>query len=263
MKQRSPGAGRAGAGMMRASAVAVAATFALATDAFAAGRSACEPKLASEMHREQRLVTFVASDGTQLAATLYEPSSRPAPAIVLVHMLGRSKDDWERVAERLEDAGAIVLAIDLRGHGRSSGSMATLPPMIDDVRSAIAWISARPGTRPGGIAVAGASLGANVAVLAAADLPAVHAIALISPSLDYRGLRIDAATMKKIGARPVWMAASTQDPYALRTLRELASDAGPHEQRLSNAVAHGTNLLSADPDLARGLVDWLRRTLIF
>ena len=224
-------------------AIAFVATLALATPARAAGRS----------------VTFNSGDGTQLAGTLYEPSSRPSPAVVLVHMLGRSKDDWQDVAERLEDAGIMVLALDLRGHGRSSGSMATLPPMVGDVASAVAWLAARPNARPGSIAIVGASLGANLAALAAADLPSVHALVLVSPSLDYRGLRLDAATMKKIGARPTLMLASMQDPYALRTLRELMTEGSGREQRLSNAAAHGTNLLAADSDLARALVEWLRR----
>ena len=178
-------------------------------------------------------------------------------------MLGRSRDDWDNVATRLADAGLIVLAMDLRGHGRSSGVASMLPPMIDDVRAAIAWIDGRPNVTPGGIAIAGASLGANLAALAAAESSQVRAVALLSPSLDYRGVRIDAGVGKRIGARPMWLAASTEDPYALRTLKELASPAGPREQHLSRAPAHGTNLLAADADLARSLVDWLKRTLIF
>ena len=81
-----------------------------------------------------RAVNFAASDGTQLSATLYDSSNHPAPAVVLVHMLGRSRDDWDNVATRLADAGLVVLAIDLRGHGRSSGAAAMLPPMVDDVQ---------------------------------------------------------------------------------------------------------------------------------
>lgn len=208
-----------------------------------------------------RPVTFNSFDGTQLAGTFYEPSSRPAPAVLLVHMLGRSKDDWNNLAERLEDAGLMVLAVDLRGHGRSSGSMATLQPMVGDVASAVSWLSSRPTARPGSVAIVGASLGANLAALAAADLPGVHALVLVSPSLDYRGLRLDAATMKKVGDRPMLMLASTQDPYALRTIHELIPGGSGREQRLSTVTGHGTNLLAADSDLARSLVEWLRRIL--
>ncbi len=215
------------------------------------------------LYAASRPVTLTSADGVPLAGELYESSNRPAPGIVLVHMLGRSKDEWESVAERLQDAGASVLAIDLRGHGHSSGSAALLSPMVEDVRAAVAWLAARPGVRPGALGVVGASLGANLAALAAADAPIVGALALVSPSLDYRGVRLDAGVIRKLADRPLWLAASTQDPYALRTLRELAAGNGPREQRLSDMPAHGTHLLAADQDLVRGLVDWLRRTLLF
>jgi hypothetical protein len=92
--------------------------------------------------------------------------------------------------------------------------------------------------------------------------PAVRAAALISPSLEDRSLRLDAATMKKIGDRPLWLAASTEDPYALRTVKELAADNPVREQRLTTVRGHGSILFSADQDLARALVDWLKATLI-
>jgi alpha-beta hydrolase superfamily lysophospholipase len=210
-----------------------------------------------------RPVGFTAADGTTLAAMLYESNLRPSPGIVLVHMLGRSKDEWALMAERLQDAGATVLAFDLRGHGSSAGSASTLGPMAGDVSAAIDWLATRPNVRPGAVAVVGASLGANLAAIAAASKATVRAVALLSPSLDYRGVRLDAATMKRLGARPVWLAASSEDPYALRTLKELVAGGGSREQYLSSVRAHGTTLLTADPDLARTLMDWLRRTLIF
>ena len=210
-----------------------------------------------------RAVSLSASDGTTIAAMFYEPSNRPSPGVVLVHMLGRSKDEWSAVAERLQLAGATVLAIDLRGHGASAGTNAMLPPMATDVRAAVDWLASRPGVRPGALAIVGASLGATLAALVASEMPVVRAVALISPSLEYRGLRVDVGVMKRLGDRPVWLAASTEDPYALRTIRELVGEGSSREQRLTPQRGHGTVLLQADPDLAASLVDWLRRTLIF
>jgi alpha-beta hydrolase superfamily lysophospholipase len=206
-------------------------------------------------------VSFSATDGTPLVGMLYEPATRPAPGVVLVHMLGRSKDEWAPIAERLQNAGLVAVAIDLRGHGRSGGNGSELAAMIGDVEAAAGWLAAHPSVRPHSIAIVGASLGANLAALAGADSPAVRALALVSPSLDYRGLRLDAAVMKKVGDRPVWFAASTEDPLALRTVKELTAEG--QNQRLSNVRAHGTPLIAADPDLAAELVDWLRQSLIF
>lgn len=210
-----------------------------------------------------RPIGFTAPDGTPLAGMLYEASARPAPGVVLVHMLGRSKEEWNWIAERLQEAGVTVLTIDLRGHGGSAGSPALLAPMVTDVTAAVDWLAARPQVRPASLAIAGASLGANLAALAAIERGAIRGVALVSPSLDYRGVRLDAAAMRKLGTRPAWLAASTEDPYALRTVKELAAAGAPREQALSSARGHGMGLLNADPDLARALMDWLRRTLIF
>jgi alpha-beta hydrolase superfamily lysophospholipase len=220
--------------------------------------------LAATAHAGGRGVTLTSLDGTPLAGELYEASSPPTPGVVLIHMLTRNKGDWDNLANRMQDAGITALAIDLRGHGRSSGSAQDLPPMVQDVRAAVQWLSARQGVRPGAIGIVGASLGASLALLAAVDLPVVRAIGLVSPSPDYRGLRTDKSLLKRIGARSIWLAASTEDPLALRTLRDFASEpSGPREQLVSSAAGHGTTLLRADNDVGRALVDWLRRSLLF
>lgn len=211
-----------------------------------------------------RVVTLSAADGTSLSATFYESAAQPAPGVVLVHMLGRQRDDWASVAERLQEQGVAALTVDLRGHGGSSGTTTPLTKMTQDVRAAVVWLSGRAGVRPGAIGIAGASLGASFALQVGVELPSVRSVALLSPSLEYRGVRIDAALVKKFGARPLLFVASSEDPYALRTLRDLVADtSGMREQRLSSVAAHGTNLLRADPDLTSAVVDWFRRTLVF
>ena len=91
----------------------------------------------------------------------------------------------------------------------------------------------------------------------------MRGVALVSPSSDYRGIRLDGA-LRQYGSRPLLLVASTEDPYALRTVRALAGDeTSGREQRLSAAVAHGSRLVDQDPDVASALVDWLRRTLLF
>ena len=66
--------------------------------------------------------------------------------------------------------------------------------MTQDVRAAVQWLSTRPSVRPDAIGVVGASLGANLALLAAVDQPLVRVVAAVSPSLDYRGVRVGPET---------------------------------------------------------------------
>lgn len=202
-----------------------------------------------------RRVTFRSEDGATLAGAYYESARHPSPGIVLLHMLRRSHTDWDAAASQLSDAGFAVLAIDYR-------SADDLGAYAADVRAAKAFLRDRPEVAGNIIGIAGASVGANLAVLDAADDPGVRSIALLSPGLDYKGLRIEAA-MKKFGARPALLAGSTKDPYAARTIRHLATiGPGLREVRLTDSIAHGTVLLSRDADLIPALVDWFKRTLL-
>jgi dienelactone hydrolase len=217
----------------------------------------------SSVEASGRAVTFPSSDGVTIAGEFFEASSRPSPAVVLVHMLSKSKDEWKDLPDRIREIGITALTIDLRGHGQSGGSAQDLPAMMQDVRAAARWLATRPNVRPDAIGIVGASLGASLALQAAIDLPQVRAIALLSPSLDYRGLRTDVGLIKRLGARSIWFAASAEDPLALRTVRDMAAEpSGPREQHVSSSVAHGTAILDKDPEVARSLVDWLRRSLL-
>ena len=214
------------------------------TPAFAAGRA----------------VNVRADDGRTINALAFEPSQRPSPAVVLVPMLGRPKDDWNALGQRLADAGILAVAIDLPALS-DPGDSTTLGGWSADVRAAVGYLASRPDVRSGSIGIVGASLGASLAALAAAPDPNVRALVLVSPAQEYRGVRIDAA-MKDYGGRPALLMASNHDPYAARTVRDLAKDApGPRETRFSDTIAHGTILLARDQDMARAVVEGLQATL--
>src|SRR5215203_3534687 len=108
------------------------------TLASALAAAALLPLLSTEASASSHMVAFRASDGTQLAADLYEAPVQPAAAVVLVHMLTRSRLDWVATAERLQEAGILALTVDLRGHGQSGGSLdpaGDLAPMQRDVQA--------------------------------------------------------------------------------------------------------------------------------
>ena len=203
-----------------------------------------------------RRISIHTEDGLMLSGIYYEPSRRPAPGIVLLHMLRRTHEDWDAAASHLAEAGFAVVAVDFRG------ADAELSPLAFDVKAAKTFLRERPEVVGSSIGIAGASVGANLAVIDAGDDPGVRSIALLSPGLDYKGLRIEAA-MKKYGERPALLVGSTRDLYTWRSIRRLVSiGPGTREVRLTDAVAHGTVLLSRDSELIPALVDWFRRTLL-
>ena len=209
-------------------------------------------------------VTFRADDGTAIAAMWYEPADRPAPAVILVHMLGRSRRDWDELAPQLASAGIGALAIDLRGHGDSiqpvTGPTSDYSAMVQDLAAARRFLASRGDVLPSRIGILGASIGANLAVLHAAADPAIATLALLSPSLDYRGLRIEAAA-RKYGNRPMLLVSSDDDGYARRSVADLQKTGSPREVMQVSAAGHGTNMLRRAPELEYSLVDWFRRTL--
>jgi dienelactone hydrolase len=208
-----------------------------------------------------RVVAFNLPDGRMISALWMEAPNRPAPAVVLVPMLGRPRDEWQATAQRLAEVNINALAIDLPGSALPENP-AELTRWHEAITAAIAYLASHPAdVRPGAIGVAGASLGANLALVAGAATPGVASLALLSPSLEYRGVRID-SLLPQYGGRPALLLASLHDPYAARSVRTLAQDdSGPREVRWSSIAAHGTLLLSRDPELVGALVEWFQRTL--
>ncbi|WP_051108895.1 alpha/beta fold hydrolase [Actinomadura flavalba] len=107
-----------------------------------------------------------------------------APALLLGHGFGGSKDDTRAEAERLARAGYAVLTWSARGFGRSTGQIALNSPdyEVKDTRQLIDWLAARPEVRldaPGDprVGMTGESYGGAIALLTAAHDRRVDAIA--------------------------------------------------------------------------------------
>ena len=222
--------------------------------------------LPAEAGAAQR-VTFRTDDGVTLAATWHEPSSRPGPAVILVHMFSRNRREWDAVGQRLASEGIGALALDLRGHGESDAAGPATPDragysaMVLDLRAARRFLAQRTDVQQTRVGIVGASLGASLAALAASADPSIFSLVLLSPSLDYRGLRIESASRKV--SKPMLLVAGDDDPYAARSARELhKAGGGPRELLILKAAGHGTSMLAQDPGLTGTLVDWFRRTLL-
>lgn len=206
-----------------------------------------------------RAVIMRTPAGATVSGVFVEAPQRPAPAVVLVPMLGGSKEDWDPVVERLVGAGMSALAVDLPS--AAVPAAAEIGAWRSVVEAAVDYLSVRPDVQGSPIGVAGASFGATLAALSASADGRIRALALVSPAADYRGIGIEAA-MKAYGSRPALLVAARGDPYAARTVRGLAAEpAGAREVLWSDAPAHGTLLFARQPDLAGAPADWFQRTL--
>jgi pimeloyl-ACP methyl ester carboxylesterase len=205
-------------------------------------------------------VDIPGASGLTLRGTYYGPSAAPAPAVLLLHMYGGTKQDWQGLALRLQASGLGCLAIDLRGHGQTGGQE-DWQQAREDVRLAYAWLVSRQEVRADRSAVVGASIGANLALWLGAQEPGVAAIVLLSPGFEYFRIGIE-GLIEDYGARPIFLAASEDDTYSADTVRQLAQAAtGPVEVALYPSAGHGTDMLVGAPDLADRLEAFLTQHL--
>lgn len=217
---------------------------------------------APEMQAEE--VSIAAADGLNLIGTLYRsPDDTPSsPGVLLLHMLNSNRTVWEQtgLVAALVDEGYVVLALDMRGHGDTGGSQ-DWDQSPDDIHRVWEFLHQQPGVNGDRTALIGASIGANEALIAAADEPAITSVILLSPGLVYRGVKTEPA-MSAYGDRPILLVASEDDSYSADSIRQLA-ELSTHEadlQIFTNA-GHGTNMFAAAPGLPNLIIDWLDMVL--
>ncbi len=207
-----------------------------------------------------RAVNISASDGLALRGKFY-PAAVPAPGVLLLHMLGHSKEDWNAVGSALQEAGFAALAVDMRGHGDTGGG-ADWVLARSDVGMMFEWLAGQPNVDGTRLAAVGASIGANLALIGCTEYAACRAVALLSPGLDYRGVKTEPAVVG-LGERPLLLVASESDTYSMQTVRALAEAAqGEPQLQIYQDAGHGTDMLNAEPDLQPLLTNWLTRWLM-
>lgn len=222
-------------------------------------------------------VELPADDGLVLIGSYYAPENEGegrAPGILLLHQMRGKRQDWRELTMELTKRGYAVLAMDLRGHGESTKGnegktwdyrtmeKSEYPGMVGDAGVALDYLKARPGVDPERIGIIGASIGANVALNAAANDPAVESVVLLSPGVEYHLIKTEPAMREYKGA--VFLAASDEDGYAadsVRKLHELCQ--GESEMKMYSGAGHGANMFAPTKgDLQERILDWVDRTLV-
>ncbi len=163
-------------------------------------------------------VTLSTQDGWGLAA-VYQPATEKDTTVVLLHDLGKKKEEFTSFEKALTKAGFGYLAIDLRGHGQSigkgtyktfakEGADNPFNQMVQDGQTAVSFLRSK-GVAPEHIILLGTGLGANVAAKTAQLVPDVEGVALISPNVNIRDVLVVPALRVYKGA--VLIAASAGD----------------------------------------------------
>jgi dienelactone hydrolase len=194
-------------------------------------------------------VIFVADDGLELVGTFSAPDApSPWPTVILLHMLGGRRSDYDGQIARFTGEGYAVLALDMRGHGDTGGA-ADWDLVAGDLKMVAENLLNRPEIKADGLAILGASIGSNMALKTGAAVPAVRSVVLLSPGLDYRGVTT-ADVLADYGDRPILIVASSEDSYSAESSQTLADSAtGLVNFKLYEGAGHGTRMFAAEPGL--------------
>src|SRR5579862_1742992 len=128
-----------------------------------------------------------------------EPKA-PAARIALVHGLGEHAGRYDALATALNASHIELIAIDLRGHGKSSGRRVSVRYFTDYLRDADVLLEACAATPPAGtpLFLMGHSMGGTIAALYAAERGEHRTLA---------GLILSSPALKPGAGTPRWKAA--------------------------------------------------------
>ena len=128
----------------------------------------------------------VPGHGVTLGGYFFKPQAGqpPHPALVLLHGFAGHAHNLVGLGRRAAANGYATLALSLRGWLGSEGESDQGLRQPLDILAAIDWLANRPMVDRRRIALVGASMGGQVALLAAAHKPAIAAVAAYFPPTD-------------------------------------------------------------------------------
>jgi len=227
-----------------------------------------------------RIMHLHTTDDVGITGTYYPVSQVPAPTVLLIHSVARSRATWNDFAKLLQQNGIAALEIDLRGHGDSTRKLTADGPvtldfhnftgndyqdMLLDVEAAIDWLQGQAEVDHQRIAIAGESVGANLALRYAAINPDLAAVVVFSPGINYRSVRTD-DVIAQIGRMPLRILVSHNDPFAFESCKRLVDiqkEAGipvpAGEMTVCTGNLHGSDMLVGVRKLPEIVLAWLKQ----
>lgn len=197
------------------------------------------------------------------------------PTVVLLHSLGYSSLDWGNLIPDLNNAGYAVIAIDLRGHGKSIldsnfkqktweyFTTKIYQKMPSDVLTVLTEIQKQSKkVDMNNMAIVGADIGANTAVLVSKDIKKKpKTLVLISPTVSFKGLYIPIA-MAEMGGIPILAMASKQDRYSMQQQTALAkfSQGGFYAKNYPQG-GMGMMMIKINPTMSQDITKWIIKYL--
>ena len=202
---------------------------------------------------------WTASDGVKLFARDYVPESETGTAVICIPGLTRNSLDYEDVAPWLSGLGRRVLAVDLRGRGRSERSQPSAYRLPTYARDILALMD---GLKIARAHIVGTSLGGMIAL----QLAHARLDRLAGAVLNDIGPRIEAEGIRRIGGYARTAPAVDSWSSAVDYARHIAGDAFPHYSeadwekftaRMFNETPEGQLIPTYDPSVTTKSPVWM------
>lgn len=213
-------------------------------------------------------ITLTTSDGVSIVGEYNKPVAAKR-AVLMLHMMPATKESWQPLSGLLNKKDIATLAIDLRGHGESTvgsgGKKLNYKNFNDrehqasslDIAASLEFLQ-KESFGLADTVVAGASIGANLAIQALEQYPQIKKAAALSPGLDYRGVLAAPAIKKLSGSQRLMLVAAEDDSYSADTARALAKESSaPVTLKVYPSGGHGTNLWDTQPSFLPELAEWI------
>ena len=197
------------------------------------------------------------------------------PTVLLLHSIGYSSEYWGGLIEELNNAGFLVIAMDLRGHGQSVFNTSfqqrswcyfsekEFQKFPSDVKTLLdrAKLVSKPVDMKD-YAIVGADIGANSAVLATTMVKEKpKALVLLSPVKKFKGLYIPIA-MTELGQIPILTMVSKKDKFSLKEQQDLVRFAqGPYYAQNYSDGGMGMLMIKLNKTMAHDITNWLVKTM--
>ena len=215
--------------------------------------------------------TLNTEDGFALAATLLTPADiGPNPAVILIHQGGSNRSEWSFFHEQILSEGYVLLSYDIRGMGASPKEASTGKTVANiynapdqatlDLEAAITLLETREDVDSDRIAIVGASVGGNLAVVGAGTMNIKTAVAISGKTDAVLNLAGDKnmplhstyyiSSMESDGARTGW----AREMYDMTEGRRKISI-------IDDSLRHGVSIFKDAPELKDKIIQWLRETL--
>ncbi len=131
-------------------------------------------------------VRFPSADGLSISGWFF-PAAAPGPGIVICHGFQTGRREGTPLALALRERGYNVLVFDFRAHGESEGRWTSCGVLETlDLEGAVRYLMARPEVRGESVGVVGFSMGAAVAITAAARMREIGAVVADSSFATFR-----------------------------------------------------------------------------